>query len=136
MVSEEAKRGLYRAIYNFQKKYYKCRDINVKTRSYCGMWCEGRPISDIPRENRPSDVARAYAELELAQYYVCWEDMTPMKRDYLKLLDMFRRVVPSGRCTYRVCGFFNKKYENGTEAGIIMNAVDETSCYFEEFYNR
>lgn len=135
MVSEETKRGLYRAIYSFQKKYYKCRSISTQTRTYGCMWCEGRPISDIPRDRRPSDVARAYAELELAQYYVDFEDMTPMKRDYLKLLELFRRAVPSGRCTYGVCGFFNKKYENGTEANIIINAVDEASVYFEEFWN-
>lgn len=136
MVSEETKRSLYRAIYNFQSKYYKLRSTSTQTRTYGGVWCEGRPISDIPRDRRPSDVAIAYAELELAQYYVDWSELTPMKRDYLKLLELFRRAVPSGRCTYMVCGFSNKEYEVYTEQTAMINAVDETSCYFEEFWNR
>jgi hypothetical protein len=53
-----------------------------------------------------------------------------MKKDFLNLYKLMRQYVRGTACTYHHVAGDNKIIENGSEANIIMYAVDEASAYF------
>ena len=124
----------YRLLYNFLNKWHKNREYSVKTRQFLSMYYQGRLISDIKHpENRPSDMARAYAEIELGLDYLDYEDLSPMQKDFLYIVKYFQdRLQPHMRCTYHHVAGDNKRYESGSTAGILVNCVDEAIMYFME----
>lgn len=120
------------ALYSFMSKWHQNRNFNIKIRNIDCMYYEGTLVRKLPPGKRPTSVEFAIAELSLAIGYVDWSEMTPMKQDFMKLYNLMKKYIRGTACTYHaVAGFYNKYYESGSEANIMMNAVDEAYCYFE-----
>ena len=119
------------ALHSFMSKWYKNRNYNIKVRQFLPMYYEGCLVTELPPNKRPTNVERAIAEIELAFGYVDWSEMTPMKRDFMNLYNLMKQHIRGTACTYHHAAGDNKRYENGSEANIMMSAVDEAYCYFE-----
>lgn len=96
------------------------------------MYYQGRLVTKLPPNVRPTDMARAYAELELALSYVDYEQMKPIDKDFLAIIKYFQsRLNPCDRCTYHHVAGDNKRYEHFSSfSAVLVNAVDEAVCYF------
>jgi len=119
------------ALYSFINKWYKNRNFNIQIRQFLPMYYEGYLVTELPPGKRPTNVERAIAEISLAIGYVDWSEMTPMKQDFMNLYNLMKRHIRGTACTYHHVAGDNKRYESGSEANIMMNAVDEAYCYFE-----
>lgn len=96
------------------------------------MYYEGELVTDLPSNKRPTKVERAIAEINLAMGYLDWSEMTPMKRDFLNLYKLMKKCIRGTACTYHHVAGNNKIIKNGSDANIMMYAVDEASAYFME----
>lgn len=124
-------RNIKRMLYNFISKYYKNRNFNIKVRRVDTMYYKGTLLRNLPPNKRPTDLQMAIAEISLAMGYVDWSEMTPMKRDFMNLYNLMKQHIKGMACTYHaVAQFYNKYYESGSEANIMIDAVDEAYCYF------
>lgn len=94
------------------------------------MYYEGDLITKLPPGIKPTDVELAFAELDLAMGYIDWSEITSMKRDFLNLYKLMKRHIRGTACTYHHIAGDNKVFESGSEANIMMYAVDEASVYF------
>lgn len=120
----------------FLIKYKDCWQdaCNVKVRSYLPYpYYQGMYVGNLPPGQRPSDLSRAYAEIELAVGYIYDESfMSPMKQDFMAIYKEFcKRLQPYDRCTFSHVAGPNKVYEHGNAKGIMYNAVGEALCFLD-----
>lgn len=120
--------NIKRMLYNFMSKYYKNRNFNLKVRQFLPMYFEGELVTKLPPNKRPTNLQRAFAEIQLGFDYAC-DDTSPMAQDFRAIYNAMCSQL-STACTYHHVAGNNKRFENGTPANIMIYAVDEAYSYF------
>ena len=121
-------------LYQFMQKYHSCRAYSNISRTYCSKCYEGQFLGKGYKGQMPNDIQQLYAELELGTFYIEYETMSPMKSEYMNILNTVKKMNSTNTHWYfGTPTFLNKKFEAGSEKNIMMACIDEAYCWVVDY---